>query len=182
MELDTALDQSVALWVTALTRTGDLDVPSRLPGWSVRDLVDHLNGGGLRYRLLVEGHSSDSPPMVASRTADFCEPTPLARFHQEDDALRSAFAAVDPGVMVDHRVAPRSARSLMVLRCFELALHSADLAGSLDPMSDELATYLVDQVPTELAGLLDGGFLGAPGISPTTDPRDELLRLTGRRA
>jgi hypothetical protein len=52
--------------------------PSVLPGWTVFDLVNHVIGGGLRYRMILDG--ADQQAMAATRDQDHVGADPAASY------------------------------------------------------------------------------------------------------
>ncbi|AXH95537.1 hypothetical protein DV701_04795 [Ornithinimicrobium avium] len=62
------LDACEEAWARALAGVADdLDRPSAAEGWSMRDVADHVTGGGDRVRRLVTGHLDDA----ATRDRDY---------------------------------------------------------------------------------------------------------------
>lgn len=181
-----ALDQSAELWSTALSvLPDDLDVPSYLPKWSVRDLVNHVAGGGVRYAMYLDGKTSqDAEP---TRYADYCTPDAFA---DSQAALRERLADRDRWTeTVVHPAGPLSVLDSLHRRCIELVVHSWDIAKSFDltgvevcPMSKELATYLSGVYAATNAGLAGSSYFASEPDGPAEDPRAKLLRLSGRVA
>lgn len=182
-----ALDRSAQVWRDALALLPqDLSAPSYLPEWSLATVVNHVHGGGVRYRLYVEGGPGGE--VTQSRSADWCSPSPDAVFDQTQVALRAAFVAhLGRPEPVPHPAGAMPVAALLRLRCLELTVHAWDIAKSVDltgvetcPMPSDLADWLSREMAEGLRGLSTQGYFAAPPGSHSDDPRAELLRLCGR--
>lgn len=183
-----ALGRADTHWASQLelVRPRDFARPSICSGWSVHDLINHVLGGAVRYRLLVTGAS---PAEVAStRGGDHVGLSAASSNTGSAKLLADAFGAAEAlERSVPHRAGPRSGLQLLQMRCLELTLHGWDLARSLDfddTIDDELAGYLVSIAPTVIDDLRDADFaLYAPptGVGEkTSTPQERLLRMAGR--
>jgi uncharacterized protein (TIGR03086 family) len=158
------------------------DHASACAGWSVYDLINHVNGGGHRYTMLMEGASAEM--LAPTRTQDHVGDDPLSSFWSWQLPLARAFEAEGAlARVVHHRAGDMSGGQLLQLRILELTLHSWDLARSLG-VDDRLNPDLVDHLLEESAELLEHfrrqGFF-APTIKGSfRSPQDKLLAVSGR--
>ena len=182
MAADELLGQAEALWVAGLERLeGDLEAPSGCGDWTVRQLVDHVAGGGDRYRILLDGGTAEDT--AATRHLDYIGDDPIGVFWDHEHRLRESAERADLAKLIDHRVGPRSGTELMVMRLLELTLHSKDLADALHTEWDppvELAEYLL----VEGAGVLDEmralGHIGPAADAESSVAAERLLAFAGR--
>ncbi|MDT3396131.1 sterol carrier family protein [Streptomyces sp. B1866] len=125
----------------------DLAAPTRLGGWTVRELVAHL---GMVARSVVSGLEQPAPPRQEASLADYVTGTaPLAA--AIDEGTHALAAEGDPRELLE-RIAARFAELLanapgdrlvpsrvgafrldeyLVTRCVELVVHTDDLAAAL---------------------------------------------------
>ncbi|WP_051515815.1 TIGR03086 family metal-binding protein [Candidatus Blastococcus massiliensis] len=178
--LDIAADDLLVRLAAVLPE--HLDRPSACPGWSVFDLVNHVNGGGHRYLLLLGGAAADE--LTATRTQDHVRPDPVAACRRWQEPLAAAFA--EPGALdrvVHHPAGDRSGRDLLRMRTLDLALHAWDLATSLG-LDDALDPSLGEHLLAHGAGLVEElrglGMYAQPGVDDGGPAQLRLLRLTGR--
>ena len=180
-----ALDRSAQVWRDALAvLPEDLSADSYIETWTLADLVNHVHGGGIRYRMYVEG--PDPELVQATRTADHTVPSPVEVFDASQKALRDALAP-HPGETVPHPALTMSTEQLLRLRCLELTVHAWDIAKSVSldgvevcPMPLDLAQWVATEMVDSLAGLRGQGYFVEPVGEPLDDQRAELLRLCGR--
>ena len=182
------LDRAEACWVQALRRLGPPDVsahyaaPSGCEGWSNRDLVNHLVGGGLRYAMLL---AQDPPAKVeATRDRDHLGEDPLEAFWTHERRFRRLAADVDLSVSVSHRIGDLPGTQLVRMRILELALHAADLsAGTGDPwpVDEALAEFMATDLAALIVDLGDtGGYAPPRTDAPAASAADRVLLLSGR--
>jgi uncharacterized protein (TIGR03086 family) len=184
IEIDEALDQAEQLWVDALSVVGpgDLDKPSGCHGWTIADLVNHVAGGGHRYVMLLQGE--DAGATALTRNNDYIGTDAVASFWRHEHMLREVAAAADLGAKVDHRAGPRSGTTLLNMRVLDLTLHAKDLCdglGSRWEPSDDLASYLLEEVASTIDELRSKGLFGPATTARSAAPVDRLLALSGRR-
>jgi uncharacterized protein (TIGR03086 family) len=178
-----ALDQATASFAAILARvdSGDWTAPTPDPGWSVRDLVNHVIGGNRRYVLLLEG--APTVEVEALRRLDHLGTDPLASFIETSSLVAAAFR--EPGALgqvVHHRLGDRTGADLLVMRVIEHAVHGWDLAQAIgaDPaIPPDVTAALLDAFAAEPALLPSLPY--APARLPDdADPQQRLLALTGR--
>lgn len=152
-DIDRHLDRAEICWTTALSRVteADLDSSSGCREWSNEQLINHLIGGGLRYRKLL----AQAPPaeVEATRGQNHLGEDRLESFWRYERAFRRTAGECDLNAAVSHRIGPIPGHQLVQMRILELALHAADLSvGTSDvwPIDDELAEF----ISTELSGLI----------------------------
>jgi uncharacterized protein (TIGR03086 family) len=161
-----------------------LDRPSFCSGWSVYDLVNHVNGGGHRYLLLMQG--APAHDLAATRTQDHVRPDPLEAYLRWQRPLVVAFT--EPGALdriAHHPVGDRSGLHLLRMRTLDLTLHAWDLARSLDleeALDAELSGHLLTHCMDLVDELRSHGLYAPSGDRPgeRVSPQLELLRRTGR--
>ncbi|MCR8895560.1 TIGR03086 family metal-binding protein [Gordonia sp. GONU] len=178
------LDEAARLWADHLANAGPerLGEASGCAGWTNRDLINHLIGGGYRYAMLLEGASAADT--LATRDVDYVGAgDPVAEFWRSDNAFRAAVDSADLDVEVDHRAGRRPGRQLLVMRIMELALHSHDLCVGLDAEwapSDGLVEFVLTDAAPVIEELRGAGLFEAP-IEPASDSAaDRLLAFAGR--
>lgn len=166
----------------AQVRPEDLDAPSRCPGWSVRDLVNHVAGGGHRYLLLLRG--GGEAELAPTRTQDHVGADPLAGWLEWDEPLAAAFR--EPGAwerVVAHRAGDQTGLELLRMRVLEQTLHAWDLAVSLDFPADidaGLAEHILAECLGAVEHLAAAGYYAPPSAPAADDPLTRLLAATGR--
>ncbi len=166
--------------------------PEHLPqqsicsGWSVYDLVNHVNGGGRRYLLLMQG--AVPKQLDQTRAQDHVGSDPAAIHRAWAAPLTAAFH--ESGALtriVHHPIREMTGLELLRMRVLEQTLHSWDLAVSLD-LADDLDENLTDYLLTEGVDLIrelrDVDHYATPHNqtqSPAKDHTTQLLHLSGRR-
>jgi len=161
-----------------------LERPSSCQGWSIYDLVNHVNGGAHRYLLHLRGASAEQ--LTGTRAQDHVRPNPLKSYRYWQRPLVAAFA--EPHALtgvVHHPVGDRSGLDLLRMRTLDLALHAWDLARSLD-LDQALDTQLISYLLSRCMYLVDE--LREHGLyAPATRQHPEsstslqaLLKRTGR--
>ncbi|WP_137824094.1 maleylpyruvate isomerase N-terminal domain-containing protein [Brevibacterium sp. 2SA] len=182
------LDRAEDCWVQALRRLGPPEgsaryaAPSGCQGWSNRELVNHLIGGGLRYAMLLD---QDPPAEVeATRDRDHLGEDPLEAFWTHERRFRRLAADVDLTVPVSHRIGELPGTQLVRMRILELALHAADLSvgtGDRWPVDDALAEFMATDLAALIVELGDtGGYAPPRTDAPAASAADRVLLLSGR--
>jgi uncharacterized protein (TIGR03086 family) len=165
-----------------LVSTDRLQEPSSCEGWSIYDLINHVNGGGHRYLMLLQG--ADAGALAATRTQDHVGGDPAGSFWRWQKPLADEFAAHGALARVAHHpVGDRSGRDLLGMRTLDLALHAWDLARSLgldECIDPDLARYLLAHQMQLVEELRGHGLYGDERDVHGTDPQWELLSRTGR--
>jgi uncharacterized protein (TIGR03086 family) len=117
VDMYAALDRATARFGQALAAVRDdqWDLPSPNPGWSVRDLVNHVVGGNRRYVRLLSG--APTIEVEALRGLEHLGNDPLRAFLDTSAEMTAAFH--QPDVLartVHHRLGDRSGSDLLVMR------------------------------------------------------------------
>jgi uncharacterized protein (TIGR03086 family) len=156
--------------------------PTPCDEWSVRDLVDHVVGGNLRYVLILAGEPADAA--ARTRDQDLLGADPLGSFDDAFARVTESFSV--PGILeatVRHpKAGAITAAQLRVLRVNELTVHAWDLARAIDA-DDRLDERVVSWLLEQLEPLRSTMGLREPGPAderPTATPQQRLLRLLGR--
>jgi uncharacterized protein (TIGR03086 family) len=183
MELLEALDRATAGFAHTLSHVRDeqWDAATPNPGWSVRDLVNHVVGGNRRYVVLLTG--APTVEVEALRDLDHLGNDPMQAFVETSAEVTAAFRA--PGTMtqiVHHRLGDRTGEELLVMRVIEHAVHGWDLARAIevdDHLDPDVAATVLAAFVADPSMLSRTSF--APGTPPAdADPQRRLLSLTGR--
>ena len=165
----------------ALVEPDQWNSPTPNPGWSVRDLVNHVVGGNRRYVLLLTG--APTTAVEALRNLDHLGEDPGESFRTTAAEVAAAFE--ERGALervVHHRRGDLYGAELLVMRITEHALHGWDLARaigadeSIDPPVVETILAAVDADPTSIER---AGFTPTAGAAELTGVA-RLLALTGR--
>jgi uncharacterized protein (TIGR03086 family) len=180
---DAALDRATAGFARTLSQVRDdqWDAPSPNPGWSVRDLVNHVVGGNRRYVVLLTG--APTVEVEAMRDLDHLAGDPMQAFVETSAEVAVAFRA--PGAMaqiVHHRLGDRTGAELLVMRVIEHSVHGWDLAraiGAEDRLDPDVTQVLLDAFAAD-PGMLARTSFPASNPPTTADPQLRLLNLTGR--
>ncbi len=164
----------------AAVQPGQLDDPTPCTQWRVRDLINHVVGGNLRFVAIVAG----TPP--PDRGVDHLGGDPLGAFRSSVKALSEAFAEHD---VLSHSystpIGDGPGELLVRMRMDELVVHGWDLARATGRSTDldrELvaeARALFDAAPVIPRG--EGRSFGEPKPTPpdATDA-DRLAAFLGR--
>jgi len=154
--------------------------------WNVRQLVNHVVGGNVRYTMILEGREASA--VLATHDLDGLGSDPVGAFRSSLERVTQAFEA--PGALAARVHHPKSGQmsgaQLRVLRVNELTVHAWDLAHAIgaDPdLDDDLAQWLFDRLSPLQATLARSGLYGPPGPSRQEPQRAQvrLLQLLGRR-
>jgi uncharacterized protein (TIGR03086 family) len=178
-----ALDRATAGFADTLAQVGDdqWGIASPNPGWSVRDLVNHVVGGNRRYVVLLSG--APTVDVEALRDLEHLGDDPQQAFRQTAAEMTAAFH--EPGALsrtVHHRLGDRSGAELLVMRVIEHALHGWDLARAIgtDDSVDPEVTEAILAAFTDDPSMLGRTSFAPIEMSADADPQRRLLLLSGR--
>ena len=177
------LDRSTKVFARALASPLDGDCES-CPGWSRRDLANHVLGGGLRYAAYFPRLPESE--IGWTRTADHAGDKPVPALYRTSAGLRKELArSRDADAPVPHRLAEIPVRDLLALRVFELLVHAHDLDpaswGSED--TGELAAWTLAHARDVVELMRSFDVLAdAVPVPIGADARTRLLALSGRRS
>jgi uncharacterized protein (TIGR03086 family) len=157
----------------------DWNRPTPCDEWDVRALVNHVVGGNVRYRMILDGQPDEA--VLATHARDMLGHDPLASFDTGLKEVTEIFAL--PGALdrtVRHpKSGEMSGRQLRLLRVDELAIHAWDLARAVDAddrLDRELVGWLYEHMKTIEPLGKDLGPEPATG-----DLQQRLLHLLGRQ-
>jgi uncharacterized protein (TIGR03086 family) len=165
----------------ALVQAGQWEAETPNPGWTVRDLVNHVVGGNRRYALLLAGASTAE--VEALRDLDHLGDDPAESFRITAAEVAAAFAmngALER--IVHHRRGDRYGAELLVMRITEHALHGWDLARAIaqdDSIDLPVVEILLAAIEADPASIERAGFVSLPGADDLMGVA-RLLALTGR--
>lgn len=175
------LDRATSLFGRALTGPLDDDCAA-CPGWTRRDLANHVLGSGQRYASYFV--SPSDAEIESIRTADHAGQKPVPALHRTSAGLRKALAkAPDADAVVPHRLAEIPVRDLLALRVFELLVHAHDLDPLTweDPEAEELAAWCLEHARSVVELMRTFDVLAEARPVPIgADSRTRLLALSGR--
>lgn len=189
----------LAGWLDVVEVTSELDRPTPLPGWTVRELLAHLSLGIGLSRGVTTAAPGSVPLSFGeyvraySPAADqIAADTAALALELGDDLVggfrRTAAEALDhldatPGEVLQARRGPVGREDYLLTRLLELVVHTDDLARALDRSDPPLVPEAVTAVGTALATAY-----GAPppasglawvrlatGREPSTEPGLPLL-------
>jgi uncharacterized protein (TIGR03086 family) len=151
--------------------------PTPCPDWNVRQLVNHIVAGNLRFAALVSGR-----PVAPDASDD-----PAKAFHLAAIALRDGFA--QPGALELSYQSPFGelpGPALIHLRIGEMLTHGWDLAratGQRAELPDDLAEQELALFRAQLGeGPRDGSPVGQPqAVAEDAAAMDRLAAFLGRR-
>jgi len=152
--------------------------------WDVRELVNHVLGGNVRYTMLLRG--AGPAEVAATRSWDHIGADALASFDLSATEVVGAFGEQDAlERTVHHPAGDRSGLDLLWLRIAEWTVHAWDLAraiGGDERLDPDLVDSLLARLDKHGTGLESGGYftpaLDAPSDAP---PQTRLLLAVGRR-
>jgi uncharacterized protein (TIGR03086 family) len=183
MDMYAALDGSTEHFAALVHDIGDnqWQLPSPNPGWTVRDLVNHVVGGNRRYVVLLSG--APTAEVEALRDLEHLGDDPLRAFIETATEMTEAFH--HPGALemtVHHRLGDRCGAELLVMRVIEHTVHGWDLAraiGADDRLDPDIVATLLAAFDADPTMLLRSSF---PPVQPMAglDPAQLLLTITGR--
>jgi uncharacterized protein (TIGR03086 family) len=155
---------------------------SRCPGWSTRDVANHVLGGAIRYTHYFSG--GDPAEIAWTRTADHVGRDPARAHRTLADALRREFVDHrDDGIVLHHPIQDVDAPTLLVMRVQELVLHSWDIASVAEPdieLDPSLCRFLLDRGETVRTILRTAGALGHATTPVSGRLTAEVLAEWGR--
>jgi len=176
MDLFEQLTRSISEFGTRLrlVDTEHWSLPTPCDEWDVRELVNHVVGGALRYTMLLHGATADE--IVATRSLDHLGGDAVGAFERRAHEVSSAFR--EPGALsrtVHHPAGDRSGKELLELRITEFAVHAWDLARAIGA-DEQIDATLADEMSMRLSaagtGLEQGGY-----FSPPTHAGDDTSSL-----
>ncbi|MCA1690750.1 MAG: TIGR03086 family metal-binding protein [Acidimicrobiales bacterium] len=186
MDLFEQLERSAAEFGARLrlVRAEDWSRPTPCSEWDVRDLVNHVVGGALRYTMLLHGATADD--VAVTRALDHLGEDPVGSFETKAQEVKTAFR--EAGALsrtVHHPAGDMSGEELLELRITEFAIHAWDLARALGA-DERLDPALVDAMWERLSEtgtrLERGGYFSEPAgsVADTAPTQTKLLHLAGR--
>jgi uncharacterized protein (TIGR03086 family) len=156
--------------------------PTPCEEWSVRDLVNHVVGGNVRYVMILAGEPADA--VVRTREQDWLGSDPLGSFDDAFTRVTESFSV--PGILAAAVRHPKSGAmtgaQLRLLRVNELTVHAWDLAraiGSDDRLDERVVSWLLEGLEP-LHSTLGLSEPGPADDLPAAGPQGSLLRLLGR--
>lgn len=159
------------------------ELPTPCEDWDVRELVNHVLGGNVRYEMLLRGAAPDE--VNATRSIDHIGDDALASFNVSAAHVVATFEQPDAlERTVHHPAGDRSGLDLLWLRVAEWTIHAWDLAratGGGEALDPELVDSLLQRLAEHGTGLQTGGYFKEPMLDAAADPQTLLLLATGRR-
>jgi len=151
--------------------------------WNVRELVNHVLGGNVRYTMLLHGASPEE--VNATRSVDHVGADALVSFDRSAAEVETAFAEDDAlERTVHHPAGDRSGLDLLWLRVAEWTVHAWDVAraiGGDEQLDSELVATLLARLEEHGTGLETGGYFEHAATTPDPAPQTRLLLTVGRR-
>lgn len=158
------------------------DDPTPCASWSVRDLVNHVVGGGTVFAAgfrgeTVEGDPDNMPDLLGDDAVAAWD-----RVVADFEAAVSAPGAMDREITLPFATLP--AQVALDIATFDLLVHAWDLARatgqSFDPPDDVVAAGR-QVADTIVDGFRDGNtFTDATDAPPDASPMDQLAAFCGR--
>ena len=182
------LDRAADGFATTLASVpeGGWGTPAGLGAWTVRNLVDHVNGGDRMAAVILAGGSREEGIAAFARSADAVDP--VAEFERGRREQADAFG--EPGALgrtVAHPAMDMPGSQLLGFRTAEYALHGWDLACALgaDDRIDPAVVQSLWDLMSPMASFIGATGMfgdGPSGTVPDDAPlQDRLLDLSGRR-
>jgi uncharacterized protein (TIGR03086 family) len=166
-----------------LVGADDWPRPTPCSEWDVRALVNHVVGGCVRHRMLLQG--AQTHEVEATRAVDHLGANPAAAFAAAADAVVACFC--QDGALeriVPHAAGDRPGRELLSMRVLDSAVHSRDLAratGRDETLDDEVVAFLLAYTAGLDLGPEQRAFAPAVADPPrNASPQDQLLHRLGR--
>jgi uncharacterized protein (TIGR03086 family) len=171
---------AVADRVIAAVEPDQLELPSPCTEWSVRQVINHVVLGSLRFATMVGGGGT-----AAALDQDHLGADPLGAFRDAVRGLRAAFSA--DGVLDRTYPTPfgEGPGSLLVtMRVVEMSVHAWDIAkatGQSTDLDPELAESNLSALRTALPADRDRTPFGTPRSAPAdATAADRLAAFMGR--
>lgn len=164
---------------------GDWARPTPCDEWRVRDLVNHVVGGNVRYAMILAGEPADA--VRRTRERDWLGSDPLDSFDAGFARVTASFS--EPGILaaaVRHpKLGAMTAAELQVLRVNELIVHAWDLARAIDSddrLDEGVVSWLLERLGPLLSTVATAGLWKTDPADdlPAARPQESLLRLLGR--
>lgn len=160
-----------------------LDDPTILPGWRVRDLLNHLIGQNRFFAAVAKGETAEPP--AGGEPVDLFGSDPGVSYREATTAAREAFShqeALDRRVSVP--AGEMTGAQFWAAIFTEALIHGWDLAKSTgqDASFDAGIANAAYEVLSPIAeGQRQLGFYGPEVLVPSDAPiQDRLLGLVGR--
>jgi uncharacterized protein (TIGR03086 family) len=179
--LDTVIDNLRGL--AANTRADQLTEPTPCAKWTVRDLFNHIIGGGHLFAAAIRGDQIDVEGPVPDMVGD----DHLAAFDSAIADFRSAIS--QPGAMERTAHLPFAdlpGAAIVQLATYDLTVHSWDLATAtgqrFEPPTD-LAAHCEQTARMFIQPEYRDGdmFAQEVEVGPDATPLERLLAFTGRQ-
>jgi uncharacterized protein (TIGR03086 family) len=159
------------------------ELPTPCEDWDVRELVNHVLGGNVRYTMLLHGASPEE--VSATRSVDHIGADALVSFDASAADVVAAFEEPDAlERTVHHPAGDRSGLDLLWLRVGEWTIHAWDLAraiGGDEQVDPELVDSLLARLSRHGTGLESGGYFSpASAASVDEPPQAQMLLAAGR--
>ena len=154
--------------------------------WTVRDLVNHVVGGNVRYVMILRGDEPED--VLATRDVDALGSDPVGAYRSSFQRVTEAFGS--PGILtatVHHpKSGPETGAQLRVSRVNELTVHGWDLAhaiGANEDLDDGLVEWLFDRLYPLRDTIARSGLVASrqPSREEAEPVQARLLHLLGRR-
>lgn len=167
--------------VTDLPLTGVWGRPTPCPGWTVRDVLNHLTAEHLWAPHLLRGESLEQ--VGARYDGDVLGEDPSGAWRRAATASVLAWAEADPGGTVQTSRGPIPTREYAAQLLVDLTVHAWDLArgAGVRPhlVAEAVEASLAYERPRVAAGGVSGLF--APPVPTDSESRvDQLVALLGR--
>ena len=164
------------------TTTDQLDLPTPCEGWKVRDLFEHLIGGGTTFAAVVRG---DEPPTDVLPVDDaIMTATVSAALADVDEAFRLP-GALERSVVTPFGEMPGDAFARLL--AFDALMHTWDLATATGREVD-VPEEVVSEVEGFVRAALQPEMRGPGTFAAEVEPRagasalERLVAFSGRAA
>lgn len=171
-------------WLVKAIGPADWAAPTPNPGWTVRDLLNHLVAEQLWVPELLGG--ADLAEVGDRFDGDVLGDDPVGSWTSAATDAREALlrpGALDQEVHLDYGLAPAEEYAWQMT--LDLAVHGWDLAegiGETSPLHDELAGALIEVFQPQVWRWQGTGIFAPPVPVPAdAGPPARLLAMLGRR-